>query len=305
MIKDLIKSVKIKLTNKMNLPLAIKRAVENDPYNPSGSDISTTRLIAPPLIRYLEVKHKDEIEEDVADRIWALLGSSVHHVIERAKIEKDLSEIRLFYKDDDITNGWTLSGQFDYITEDGELIDFKVTSAWSALDALQNGKDEWEEQLNILHFLAKHNPDKVNIKINKLYIVAILRDWSKLQASKSDNYPQAQVVKIPIRLWSNEEQEHFIRERIRLHQQADIKEPDICSPKERWRKEDSFAVMKDGRKSALRVLPTLNAAKEYLKEKNMQEGKGCLIVHRAGKDVRCADYCRVNKWCKHFNDTIF
>lgn len=295
----------MKLTNKMNLPLAIKRAVENDPYDPSGSDISTTRLIAPPLIRYLEVKHKDEIEEDVADRIWALLGSSVHHVIERAKIENDLAEIRLFYKDDDITNGWTLSGQFDYITSEGDLIDFKTTSAWSALDALQNGKDEWEEQLNILDFLVRHNPDKVNIKINKLYIIAILRDWSKLQASKSDNYPQAQVVQIPIRLWSNEEQEHFIRERIRLHQQADVKEPDICSPKERWRKEDSFAVMKDGRKSALRVLPTLNAAKEYLKEKNMQEGKGCLIVHRAGKDVRCADYCRVNKWCKHFNNTIF
>ena len=111
MIKDLIK-----LTNKMNLPLAIKRAVENDPYDPSGSDISTTRLIAPPLIRHLEIKHQDEIEEDVADRIWALLGSSVHHVIERAKTEKDLSEIRLFYKDDDITNEWTLSGQFDYIT---------------------------------------------------------------------------------------------------------------------------------------------------------------------------------------------
>ena len=189
----------MKLTNKMNLPLAIKRAVENDPYDPSGSDISTTRLIAPPLIRHLEVKHKDEIEEDVADRIWALLGSSVHHVIERAKIENDLAEIRLFYKDDDITNGWTLSGQFDYITSEGDLIDFKTTSAWSALDALQKGKDEWEEQLNILDFLVRHNPDKVNIKINKLYIIAILRDWSKLQASKSDNYPQAQVVKIPIR----------------------------------------------------------------------------------------------------------
>jgi len=295
----------VKLTNKMNLPLAIKRAVENDPYDPSGSDISTTRLIAPPLIRYLEIKHQDEIEEDVADRIWALLGSSVHHVIERAKIENDLAEIRLFYKDDDITNGWTLSGQFDYITSEGDLIDFKTTSAWSALDALQNGKDEWEEQLNILHFLAKHNPDKVNIKINKLYIVAILRDWSKLQASKSDNYPQAQVIQIPIRLWSSEEQEHFIKERIRLHQKADIKEPDICSPKERWRKEDSFAVMKDGRKSALRVLPTLEKAKQYLTDNNMQEGKGCLIVHRAGEDVRCAKYCRVNKWCKHFNDTIF
>jgi len=287
------------LTNKMNLPLAIKRAVENDPYDPSGSDISTTRLIAPPLIRHLEVKHKDEIEEDVSDRIWSLIGQSVHHIIERAETENDLSEIRLFYKDIATTNNWTISGQFDYITGDGELIDFKVTSAWSALDALQNGKDEWEEQLNILDFLVRHNPDKVNIKINKLYIIAILRDWSKLQASK------AQVVKIPIRLWSEEEQESFIKERIRLHQQADIKEPDICSAKERWRKEDSFAVMKDGRKSALRVLPTLQDAKQYLAENNMKEGKGCLIVHRAGEDVRCANYCRVNKWCKHFNDTIF
>lgn len=293
------------LTNKMNLPLAIKRAVENDPYDPSGSDISTTRLIAPPLIRYLEIKHKDEIEEDVSDRIWSLIGQSVHHIIERAETENDLSEIRLFYKDIATTNNWTISGQFDYITGDGELIDFKVTSAWSALDALQNGKDEWEQQLNILDFLVRKNPDKVNIKIKQLYIIAILRDWSKLQASKSDNYPQAQVVKIPIRLWSEEEQEDFIRDRIKVHQQADIKEPDVCSPKERWRKEDSFAVMKDGRKSALRVLPTLEKAKQYLTENNMKEGKGCMIVHRAGEDVRCSNYCRVNKWCKHFNDTLF
>ena len=36
----------MKLTNKSNLPEAIKRAVENDPYDSSGSDISTTKLIA-------------------------------------------------------------------------------------------------------------------------------------------------------------------------------------------------------------------------------------------------------------------
>ena len=63
--------------------------------------------------------------------------------------------------------------------------------------------------------------------------------------------------------------------------------------------------MKDGRKSALRVLPTLEKAKQYLTENNMKEGKGCMIVHRAGEDIRCANYCRVNKWCKHFNDTLF
>lgn len=35
------------ITNYSKLPLAIERAVVNDPYDSSGSDISTTRLIAP------------------------------------------------------------------------------------------------------------------------------------------------------------------------------------------------------------------------------------------------------------------
>ena len=201
----------MKITNKSNLPKVIERAVKNDPYDSSGSNISTTRLIAPPRIRVLEMRNWDLIEDDVSNRIFSLLGQSVHHILERSKLKVDLAERRLFYKDDKITNGWTLSGQFDLLSRQGDLTDFKVTSAWAALDAFTNGKDEWEGQLNILHFLAKHNPDKVNIKINKLYIIAILRDWSKLQSRKSDNYPQAQVVKIPIRLWSNEEQEHFIR----------------------------------------------------------------------------------------------
>ena len=97
------------ITNHSKLPLAIERAVVNDPYDSSGSDISTTRLIAPPRIVALQKKHQNEIEEDVADRIWSLLGQSVHHIIERsAENTNDISEVRLFYKDDDITNVWTL-----------------------------------------------------------------------------------------------------------------------------------------------------------------------------------------------------
>ena len=85
-----------------------------------------------------------------------------------------------------------------------------------ALDAMTKGKDEWEEQLNVLNFLCRKNPDKINnISVNSMFILAILRDWSKLKVMQSDNYPKKQIVKIPIRLWSEEEQEHFIRERIR------------------------------------------------------------------------------------------
>ena len=290
----------MELTNISNLPKAIERAVNNDPYDSSGSDISTTRLIAPPRIRVLEQRNFDLIKEDVSDRIFSLLGQSVHHIIERAKLKVDISERRLFYKDDAITNGWTLSGQFDYLTRDGNLIDFKVTSAWAALDALTNGKDEWENQLNVLDFLCRKNQKdltryKKEIKVKSLSIMAILRDWSKLKVMQSDNYPRKQVVMIPVRRWSEEQQEIYVKARIKLHQDAEqSKELPMCTAKERWRKEDSYAVMKDNRKTAWRLFATKEEAIQFIFSQKMIEGKGCNIVFRKGEDVRCQHYCRVN-----------
>ena len=301
----------MELTNISNLPKAIERAVKNDPYDSSGSNISTTRLIAPPRIRVLEQRNFDLIKEDVSDRIFSLLGQSVHHIIERAKLKIDISERRLFYKDDAITNGWILSGQFDYLTRDGNLIDFKVTSAWAALSALTNGKDEWENQLNVLDFLCRKNQKdltryKKEIKVKSLSIMAILRDWSKLKVMQSDNYPRKQVVMIPVRRWSEEEQEIYVKARIKLHQDAEqSKELPMCTAKERWRKEDSYAVMKDNRKTAWRLFTTKEEAIQFIFSQKMIEGKGCNIVFRKGEDVRCQHYCRVNEFCSHFMNVTF
>jgi len=301
----------MEITNISNLPKAIERAVKNDPYDSSGSNISTTRLIAPPRIRVLEQRNYDLIKEDVSDRIFSLLGQSVHHVIERAKLKVDISERRLFYKDDNITNGWILSGQFDYLTREGNLVDFKVTSAWAALDALTNGKDEWENQLNVLDFLCRKNQKdliryKKEIKVKSLSIMAILRDWSKMKVMQSDNYPRKQVVMIPVRRWSEEEQETYIKARIKLHQDAEqSSDLPMCTAKERWRKENSYAVMKDGRKTAWRVFATKEEAVQFLISQKMIEGKGCNIVFRQGEDIRCQHYCRVNEFCSHFMNVTF
>jgi len=301
----------MEFTNVSNLPKVIERAVANDPYDSSGSDISTTRLIAPPRIRVLEKNNFDLIKEDVSDRIFSLLGQSVHHIIERAKQKTDIAERRLFYKDDAITNGWTLSGAFDLLTRQGNLIDFKVTSAWSALDAVTNGKDEWEQQLNVLDFLCRKKQKellryKKEIKVKSLSIMAILRDWSKMRVMQSDNYPRKQVVMIPIRRWTEEEQENYVRTRIKLHQDAETTSNlPICSAKERWRKEDTYAVMKDGRKTAWRVFNTKEEAVQFLLSQKMIEGKGCNIVFRKGEDVRCQHYCRVNEFCSHFMNVTF
>ena len=301
----------MKITNKSNLPKVIERAVINDPYDSSGSNISTTRLIAPPRIRVLEMRYWDLIEDDVSNRIFSLLGQSVHHILERSKLKVDLAERRLFYKDDKITNGWTLSGQFDLLSRQGDLTDFKVTSAWAALDALTNGKDEWENQLNVLDFLCRKNQKtltryKKEVKVKSLNIMAILRDWSKLKVMQSDNYPRKQVVMIPIRRWSEEEQENYVQARIKLHQDAEKSDQlPLCTAKERWRKEDSYALMLDNRKTAKRVLPTREEMDKYMKENKYVEGQGCKVVFRAGEDVRCQHYCSVNQFCSHFMNVSF
>ena len=301
----------MKITNKSNLPKVIERAVINDPYDSSGSNISTTRLIAPPRIRVLEMRNWDLIEDDVSNRIFSLLGQSVHHILERSKLKVDLAERRLFYKDDKITNGWTLSGQFDLLSRQGDLTDFKVTSAWAALDALTNGKDEWENQLNVLDFLCRKNQKtltryKKEVKVKSLSIMAILRDWSKLKVMQSDNYPRKQVVMIPIRRWSEEEQENYVQARIKLHQDAEKADQlPLCTAKERWRKEDSYALMLDNRKTAKRVLPTREEMDKYMKENKYVEGQGCRVVFRAGEDVRCQHYCSVNQFCSHFMNVSF
>ena len=301
----------MKITNKSNLPKVIERAVINDPYDSSGSNISTTRLIAPPRIRVLEMRNWDLIEDDVSNRIFSLLCQSVHHILERSKLKVDLAERRLFYKDDKITNGWTLSGQFDLLSRQGDLTDFKVTSAWAALDALTNGKAEWENQLNVLDFLCRKNQKtltryKKEVKVKSLNIMAILRDWSKLKVMQSDNYPRKQVVMIPIRRWSEEEQENYVQARIKLHQDAEKADQlPLCTAKERWRKEDSYALMLDNRKTAKRVLPTREEMDKYMKENKYVEGQGCKVVFRAGEDVRCQHYCSVNQFCSHFMNVSF
>ena len=295
----------MKFTNASNLPKSIERAVINDPYE-SNSDISTTRLIAPPRIRVLQKRNWDLLQEDVSDRIFSLLGQSIHHVIERGKTRKELAEKRLYFKDTKITNGWKLSGAFDLLNRDGHLIDFKTTSSWAVVNALKEPKVDWENQLNVLDFLCRKNPKELinyttHIKVKRLSVMAILRDWSKMQVMRSDNYPKKQVVMIPIRRWAEEEQDNYVKERIKIHQNAEkASKLPLCTATERWRREDKYAVMKSGRKSAVRLLDTEAEAKQFLISQNMVEGKGCSIVLRKGEDVRCQHYCSVNQFCDYY-----
>jgi hypothetical protein len=291
----------MKYTNKHNIPIEIIRAVENDNYSKGNSVKSITGLLQPPKISILSEEHKDTLTVDISDRIWILLGQSVHTILERANEGKEdtMTEERMFAD----VNGWTISGQTDSISlKDNTLKDYKVTSAWTVMNALKDEKPEWVEQLNCYAWLARENTD---IKIDKLNIVAISRDWSKPQYERSGgDYPPAPVTVVNIPLWSEEDQLKFIKDKVTLHQEAEAEYlisgtlPD-CSDAERWKRNDTFRVVKEGRKSAVRVLPSEKEAEKYI---SSHKDKDNLDIEVAiGKPIRCESYCHVAEFCDQYN----
>ena len=68
---------------------------------------------------------------------------------------------------------------------------------------------------------------------------------------------------------------------------------------ERWNSGDTYAVMKDGRKTALRVLNSREDAETY-KESN----GGDYIEERHGEDRKCNDYCPCCKFCEYYKNKV-
>tara|TARA_Y100000592_G_scaffold100955_1_gene184046 strand:+ start:852 stop:1730 length:879 start_codon:yes stop_codon:yes gene_type:complete len=289
----------LKYTNKYNIPNEIIRSLENDSYSDGGADFSATGLLQPPRIRMLKKIHEPKITTDVSDRIWILLGQSVHNILERANenSKENLTEQRMFVDID----RYKISGQADTIAiEDKILKDYKVTSVWSVISALKDGKPEWEQQLNIYAYLYKQTFKQ---DISALNIIAIMRDWNKSGMLRNKDYPKCSVAVIPIPLWNEEEQLEFIRERIDKHTDAEViwdalGELPKCTPEERWAKPDKYAVMKKGRKSALRLLPTEEQAKEYIGDQDLS------IEFRKGVSTRCEGYCEVSQFCNQYRESM-
>lgn len=288
----------MKVTNKYGMPNALVRAVTNDPYTYTGN-ISVTQMISPPRLRWLLIRHYEELEEDATDRIWTLLGSAVHAILERAedKHSDDLQEVRLEAE----TNGWVWSGQADIWQAPDALMDYKVTGAWATM---VDSKPEWEAQLNLLAFLYRH----AGFPVTKLNIVAIIRDWTKFKMMQSDDYPRRPATMIDIPLWSDLQCEEYAFKRIALHKRAEALEDNelpLCTPEEMWEKPTKYAVMKDKNKRATRVVECAKEAEELLAHHQGKQPKAKFkIVERKGERTRCLHYCAVSYFCNQYNEYI-
>jgi len=292
----------VKITNKFGLPDALIRAIESDSYSRGDSYRSITQLIDHPKIAVLRTENYHEMEQDASDMIWALLGKAVHWVCEQGAGHADQAEERLFAE----VNGWKISGQVDL--QHGNCIsDYKLTSVWSFM----SDKPAWEQQLNFYAWLVRKAK---GVRIEKLQIVCIMRDWAMRELKTKEGYPPAPVQVVPIPVWSDEQQDKYAEERVSLHQDAEMRHQmgiglPPCSGEDKWQRGDKWAVIRDGGKRASSVhdkeidaitqcsMFNINAASSGLPPTSYS------VQYRPGEPVRCVNnYCRVNQWCEQYRE---
>lgn len=272
----------MKITNDAALPQPFVDAVT--PRKPQPDVLRVTELIGPPLIRQLMLQHWDILADDASERVWSVFGQGVHAVLEAASTDGiHLVEQELVLPISDIE----VRGRPDLLATEGQaLIDYKVTSVWSVI---LGDKVDWERQLNVYAHLLRRQGQKVRHLEN----VCILRDWSRHGPKGNPDYPPRPVHTIHQRVWSDEECQAYIAERVALHKA----EAGPCTPEERWERPTTYAVMKPGLKKATRVLDTQEAAEAYIAQ-NLPEAKAT-VVKRPGASVRCEEYCPVRAVCQY------
>jgi hypothetical protein len=128
----------------------------------------------------------------------------------------------------------------------------------------------------------------------------LVRDYSKHDLREA--YPAAPICIVDVPLWDSVKTEMYIRERLEMHRESKMRadfEEDLqnCSNEERWMSETTFAVKREGRKTAIRVFKTIEEATE-LAEKE----KG-YVETRLGEPKRCTgDFCGVSQWCAQYQE---
>lgn len=275
--------------NSMGLPQAFINALNLEKHNAKGC-YSATTLLRGAMETILTDRYFDEIEIDVADCVWQIFGTAVHAIFEKAGIEGFTEE-----KFEVPVSNSKVTGKVDlYDLQNETLYDWKTASIWKV--QFQDFSD-WDKQGLIYAWLMKQN----GLKVKEVKFVALLKDHSKSKARTSADYPQKPIVVHNVKVTDEAlaEIENFIIAKVQELEEAEkLADWEIkpCSKEETWATEDKWAVMKAGRKTALKVCNSEAEAKEMLEKLG-----GTEIEYRQGEPKKCVDgYCNCRNFCPFY-----
>lgn len=283
-------------TNKHSLPEEVVRAIMKDRYtdpDEAPSDFSATTLVAPIQQTILKRRYPDQhIIRDVVDYFWSFIGSIAHAVLEEAWHESigSIVEKRLYIE----VAGKSVSGKMDCY-HDGEIRDYKSTKSYKIM---KGDYSDWEKQLNVYAYLCRKN----GLEVNRLRVIGFILDWKKGEAYKK-GYPDTPVVEIPLRLWTEEEQEAYIENRVLGLILAETANDDLlsikfpCSKKEMWSDIRDYAIIKNGADRATKVFDNHEEAMRVFNSGKYSH-KDYSLTTRYTKRTRCLEHCPVSHLCK-------
>ena len=289
------------ITNKYNLPNFWVQAVEHQlSSHKSQADYSVTELLDAPRGVNLFKKYRDEIDTDASDTVWAIFGTATHSIIESA-IENTndgslIAEQRMFADFD----GVKISGAFDvYDKTTATIYDVKTstTADVSTPDSpiTMRKTNEREAQLNCYAYLAR----LYGYEVRNLVNVILLRDWVRSKVSRERNYPEHQIAIQSRTMWTEQQTELFIKQRIKIHEQAKVELP-YCTEEEQWKSEAKFAVESRNRARAHMLADTYDEAAMWMQRNK----KGQYITERPRTSIRCESFCAVQPFCTQYRTMV-
>lgn len=317
------------ITNDSNISLTTAVWLMHDEYDLITDDnyVSATRLLKP--LRHIVLPHRIPKERqtlDVADLVASGLGKSIHDSIEKAWVKGYRESLRkLGYPKDvidrvlvnptdellDVTehpipiyleqrvfrefNGWRIGGKYDMVAE-GHLEDNKSTGTYTWV---KGGSDELHKrQMSIYRWLdAAQERPRVTEDFGRINY--IFTDWQKREARTNPNYPQKRVEHKDFALFTLEETENFVREKLnQIKKYWDAPEETIphCTDEELWRSAPQYKFYLDPAKIGGRSTRNFDNESEAKKYQVTEKGGRGVVVYVPGEPKRC-DYCDAFNIC--------
>ncbi len=279
----------MKVTNNLHLPEAFVKSVSVERHNKAGCYSATTLNKGTKEI-ILQERHWDKFETDAADNVWAVWGTAVHELFE--KIQDDNFHEEKF--DIEVSQSRVTGTVDSYDMENGIINDWKTASVYKVM---MGDFTDWHKQGMTYAWLLKQS----GLDVRRCRFIALLKDHSKSKAKTDKSYPQSPVFvyEFDVTPENLELAEKRIHSKV-VEIEAAEKLPDDeilpCTAEERWADNDKWAVMKNGRKTAVRVFDTEIDAERCVKDL----GDNHYIEHRPAVSRKCNDYCLCKDFCNFY-----
>ena len=277
------------VTNKLNMPAAFVNAVSTNRHNAAGCFSATTLNKGAKEI-ILTDRHFDEITVDAADSVWAVWGTAVHALLE-SQPDNNFHEEKFKVP---VCNSF-VTGQVDsYDMEHATIFDWKTASVWKVQF---NDFNDWRRQGLTYAWLLQQS----GLDVKKCRFVALLKDHSKTKAKTDSSYPQSPVFiyEFDVTAADMEETAARILTKVQEIESAYKLDDDAIEPwsaEERWADGEKWAVMKNGRKTAVKVFDNQLDADAMAGEL----GNSHYVEHRPAISRKCGDYCACKEFCNFY-----